>query len=77
MATMSAKKAGVRQTPSASLSTAPGASIDMDYYLSEGLEGVEHQKYRSTRMLTSAIESKAAELRPGNWKGGEYMVLTS
>ena len=49
----------------------------MDYYLSEGLEGVERQKYRGTREFTYAIESKLTELGLGDWKGGQYLVFTS
>ena len=74
MATMPAQQAGV---PSASQSSAPGATLDMDYYLNEGLEGVERQKYRGTREFTYAIESKLTELGLGDWNGGQYLVFTS
>ena len=77
MATMPAQQAGVCPAPSASQGSAPGATLDMDYYLNEGLEGVERQKYRGTREFTYAIESKLTELGLGDWKGGQYLVFTS
>ena len=49
----------------------------MHYYLTEGLEGVEHQKYRGGASFTTAIESKADELRSVDSNGGQYVVFSS
>ena len=60
-------------SPATTVSPAPELSgpIDMRYYLTEGLEGAEHQKYSGGPAFTEAIESKAGELR------GQYVVFSS
>ena len=56
------------------LSPEPSARHDMHYYLTEGLEGVEHQQYRGVRSFIRAIESQAKELRSGN--AGQYAIFS-
>ncbi|PUU73045.1 hypothetical protein B9Z19DRAFT_1095905 [Tuber borchii] len=44
----------------------PDGPLDMDYYLTEGLEHEEHQRYRDVSSFTSAIDLRAKELRSSN-----------
>jgi len=44
----------------------PDGPFDMHYYLTEGLEDEEHQRYRNVRSFTSAIDLRTEELRSGN-----------
>ncbi|PWW77935.1 hypothetical protein C7212DRAFT_276728 [Tuber magnatum] len=48
----------------------------MDYYLNEGLEGVERQHYRGARSFARAIQAQADELRSGNLSAGQYAVFS-
>jgi len=48
--------------------------FDMHYYLTEGLEGVEHQKYRGAT-FTQAVD-RAREVAV-NSTGGQYIVFSS
>jgi len=49
----------------------------MHYYLTEGLEGVEHQQYRGGASFKKAIQSKIDELLSVNPKAGQYVVFSS
>jgi len=49
----------------------------MRYYLTEGLEGVERQKFTGGPAFTEAIESKAGELRSFDSNGRQYLVFSS
>ena len=49
----------------------------MHYYLTEGLEGVEHQQYRGGPSFKKAIQSKIDELLSVNSKAGQYVVFSS
>lgn len=51
---------------------------DMHYYLTEGLEGVEHQEYGDMQSFTRAIDSQANQLYPGNAdeSPSQYMVFS-
>jgi len=55
------------------LSPEQSARHDMNYYLTEGLEGVEHQQYRGVQSFIRAIESQAKELLSGN--AGQYAIF--
>lgn len=55
------------------LSPEPSARHDIHYYLTEGLEGIEHQQYREVKSFIRAIESQAKESRSGN--AGQYAVF--
>ncbi|KAG0135874.1 hypothetical protein HOY82DRAFT_628697 [Tuber indicum] len=74
MAAVPAPQAGTYPTPSASQTPAPGRPNDSSYYLREGLEGVEHQRYGDLLLFTEAIESQAEKLRLGN--AGQYAVFS-
>ena len=50
------------------------APLGANYYLTEGLEGVEAQHYRDTQSFMTAIKSQADQLRSGN--GGQYAVFS-
>ena len=52
------------------LSLELSARHDIHYYLTEGLEGIEHQQYRGVKAFIRAIESQAKELYSGN--AGQY-----
>jgi len=43
----------------------PSAPHDINYYLTEGLESVEHQQYRGRQPFIRAIDSQVKELRSG------------
>jgi len=58
---------------SAHLSPQPSAPHDMNYYLTEGLKGVEHQQYRNGQAFIRAIDSQVKKLRSG--KAGQYLVF--
>jgi len=58
---------------SAHLSPQPSAPHDINYYLTEGLEGVEHQQYRGRKSFITAIHSQVKKLRSG--KAGQYPVF--
>jgi len=45
-----------------------------DYYLTEGLEGVEVQGYRGTRSFMTAINLQVDQLHAGN--AGQYAVFS-
>ncbi|PWW77762.1 hypothetical protein C7212DRAFT_292732 [Tuber magnatum] len=62
-------------TPSGSQTPVPNMSLNMDYYLNEGLEGVERQQYRDARTFTRAIQGQADELRSGNLSAGQYAIF--
>ena len=64
-------------TTTASLTQELSGPLDMHYYLTEGLEGVEHQKYCGRASFTKAIELKIDESRLVNSKGGQYVVFSS
>lgn len=57
-----------------SLSSEPNARHDIHYYLTEGLEGVEHQQYRGVNSFIRVIESQAKKLRSDN--ASQYAVLS-
>ena len=50
----------------------------MHYYLTEGLEGVEHHEYRDMHSFTKAIDLQASQLRSGNAdeSPSQYMVFS-
>ena len=58
---------------SAHLSPQPSASHDINYYLTEGLESVEHQQYRGRQSFIRAIHSQVKKLCSG--KAGQYPVF--
>ena len=66
-------------SPTTSASPTPELSgpINMRYYLTKGLEGVERQKFSGGPAFTEAIESKAGELRSLDPNGGQYVVFSS
>ncbi|RPA96288.1 hypothetical protein L873DRAFT_1744025 [Choiromyces venosus 120613-1] len=66
MAAVPAPHVRVSPTPTAPQPPDPSGPLDMHYYLTEGLEGVEHQEYRDMRSFTRAIDSQAAESGAGN-----------
>ena len=47
----------------------------MHYYLTEGLEGVEHKKYRGGATFTKAIDDRFTEVAI-NSMGGQYIVFS-
>jgi len=58
---------------SAHLSPQPSAPHDITYYLTKGLEGVEHQQYRNGQSLIRAIDSQVKKLRSS--KAGQHLVF--
>ncbi|KAG0643011.1 hypothetical protein HOY80DRAFT_916866 [Tuber brumale] len=74
MAAVPAPQAAIYQTPSAPQTPAPGRPDDTSYYLREGLEGVEHQRYGGLLLFSEAIESQAEKLCFGN--AGQYAVFS-
>ncbi|PWW77597.1 hypothetical protein C7212DRAFT_179794 [Tuber magnatum] len=48
----------------------------MNYYLNDGLEGVERRQYRDARSFTRAINSQADKLGSGNLNSGQYAVFS-
>ena len=50
----------------------PDGPFDMHYYLTEGLEDEEHQRYRDVHSFTSAIDLRTEKLRSGN--ADEYLT---
>ena len=58
---------------SAHLSPQPSAPHDINYYLTAGLEGVEHQPYLERKAFISAIHSELKKLLSG--KAGQYPVF--
>jgi len=73
MSSMPAEQMGVPPIPSAIQSLAPSRLPDMHYYLSKGLEGVEHQEFCDLQSFMGAIESQAKKLRSAN--ADEYPSL--
>jgi len=59
------------QTPQTSV------PLDTHYYLTEGLEGIERQQYRSTRSFSKAIDKLKDEFRSGNSSARQYLVFIS
>ena len=59
------------QTPQTSV------PLDTHYYLTEGLEGIERQQYRSTRSFSKAIDKLKDEFRSGNSSARQYLVFVS
>jgi hypothetical protein len=57
---------------SAHLSPQPSAPHDMNYYLTKGLEGVEHLKYRNGQYFIRAVDSQVKKLPSG--KASQYLV---
>ena len=55
------------------LSPQPSAPHDINYYLTEGLESVEHRQYRDRQSFIRAIYSQVTKLRSG--KAGQYLVF--
>jgi len=53
------------------------APLDMQYYLTAGLEGVERQQYRSIRSFSKAIDSLHDKFDSGDWSGGQYLVFVA
>ena len=88
MAPIPVQKVDISQTPSqapqnqesssGSAGSVPSpqdrAPLGADYYLNEGLEGVEALHYRGTQSFMTAIESQADQLSSGN--GGQYAVFS-
>ena len=66
MAAVPTQQVGVYQTASASQTPTPSESLDIQYYLSEGLEMVEHRQYPNARSFTKAVRSRANALYSGN-----------
>jgi len=88
MAPIPVQKADISQTPqqspqnqesgSGSAGSVPSpldrAPLGANYYLTEGLEGVEAQHYRGTQSFMTAIDLQADQLRSGN--AGQYAVFS-
>ena len=88
MAPIPAQKVDISQTPlqppqnqesgSGSAGSAPSpqdrAPLGANYYLTEGLEGVEVQHYRGTQSFMTAINLQADQLRSGD--AGQYAVFS-
>ncbi|KAG0133080.1 hypothetical protein HOY82DRAFT_605116 [Tuber indicum] len=51
----------------------PSAPHDVNFYLTEGLKGVEHKQFRDSQSFGRAIDSQVKELRSG--KAGQYLVF--
>ncbi|CUS15698.1 unnamed protein product [Tuber aestivum] len=66
----------VSATPSASQTPVPNMSLNMDYYLKEGLEGVECQQFRDATIWAHSIQAQANGLRSGNLSAGQYAVFS-
>jgi len=65
-------------TFSASASLPHSERSDKEFYLKEGLEGLEHHKYSGGKSFISVIESRVDELCcAGNFKAGQYVVFDS
>ena len=77
MAAVPNQPVGASPTPSTSQTPVLSGPQRGNYYLSEGLEGVEHQRYLNGPSFTRAIESLAGKLRSGNWSDGQYVVFSS
>lgn len=77
MAAVPTQPVGALPTPPASQTPVPSGPPPGNYYLSEGLEGVEHQQYLDGPSFTRAIESLAGKLCSGNWSDGQYVVFSS
>lgn len=60
---MPTKRLSLRPIPSAYQTRALSGLPDMHYYLTKGLEGVEHHEYRDIHSFTRAIDSQAGQLR--------------
>jgi len=74
---MDTQQVGPFSISSASLTTRRSAQLDMNYYLTTGLEGVERQEYRSIRSFSRAIDSRHDEFHSGNRSVGQYLVFVS
>jgi len=68
---------GISSSSSTTQSSEGRAQLDMQYYLTAGLEGVKRQRYRNIRSFSKAIDSRYKEFHDGNWKAGQYMVFLS
>lgn len=55
MAALSAKQADVAPTTNTPQHIERKRLLDMHYYLTEGLEGVEHHQYRDIRSFKRAV----------------------
>ncbi|PUU76821.1 hypothetical protein B9Z19DRAFT_1194447 [Tuber borchii] len=64
-------------TPSSSSTAELSGPLDMDYYLTEGLEGVKRQRYGGGDSFKKAIQSRIDELLSVDSKAGQYVVFSS
>ena len=88
MAPIPVQKVDISQTPSqpprnqesgsdsgsSGLSPQNRTPLGANYYLTEGLEGIEVQRYCGTQSFMTAIEFQADQLHSGN--GGQYAVFS-
>jgi len=51
--------------------------LDMQYYLTAGLEGVKRQQYRSIRSFSKAIDSRHDEFDSDSCSAGQHLVFVS
>ncbi|PUU72518.1 hypothetical protein B9Z19DRAFT_660284 [Tuber borchii] len=59
---------------SAHLSPQPSAPHDINYYLTEGLNNVEHQRFKNNKSFIGDIDKQVTKLRSGN--ASQYLVFT-
>ncbi|CUS12724.1 unnamed protein product [Tuber aestivum] len=77
MADKLAHEAELPPTASSSKKPESNQSVDIGYYLNEGLEGTERQQYHDVPSFARAIKSQADHLRAGNLIVGQYAVFSS
>ena len=77
MATAATQEAHVPSISSNAQTPQPSAPLDIQYYLTVGLEGIERQQYRSARSLRKAIDKLHDEFDSGNSSARQYLVFVS
>ena len=77
MATPATQEANVLSISSNAQTPQPSAPLDIHYYLTVGLEGIERQQYRSARSLRKAIDKLHDEFDSGNSSASQYLVFVS
>jgi len=77
MAAAATQDAGVSSNSSSAQTPQPSVPLDIHYYLTVGLEGIERQQYRSARSLSKAIDKLHDEFDSGNSSARQYLVFVS
>jgi len=74
---MARHQAGPIAISSSSKYTSRSTQLDMNYYLTTGLKGVESQEYCGIPSFSKAINALHDEFDSGNWSTGQYLVFVS